>query len=199
MEYRHPLTCRRAAPVTCGFAQAWHSDGRESGLSRSVLQSLRGRYEASQPASRITNKVAGTGRRFALFSSIQVTLQTLAVVTSFAAIGLAGCGGGDAQSTSPVAHKSGTPAVTTVRIAPAKATFSGQTYAQWAAAFWQWAFGSPVNFSSNVRIPLLIAMRGPYPRTKPETIGSGLRQPSWRRAINPIRSLRPARRYFLPC
>lgn len=86
-------------------------------------------------------------------SASERTLQKCVFATGFAAIGLAGCGGGDTGTNSPVAHQSVAAPVNAVRITPPDATFAGRTYAQWAAEFWQWAFRLPATSSSSIPHP----------------------------------------------
>jgi len=84
---------------------------------------------------------------------IRNALQASAIVTALAT-GLAGCGGDDSGGTTAVARDAvAAAAVKTVQIVPPNGTFAGQTYAQWATAFWQWALALPVTSPQNYPHP----------------------------------------------
>lgn len=73
-------------------------------------------------------------------------LQTSAIVISVATA-FTGCGGdsGSAVGSAVARDAVASAAVTNTQIVPPNGTFEGQTYAEWAASFWQWALALPVN------------------------------------------------------
>ncbi|MEX3951080.1 hypothetical protein AB4Y40_25410 [Paraburkholderia sp. EG287B] len=81
-----------------------------------------------------------------LVSLAKRALSASALATAVA-MNLTSCGGGDSGGavTGAVANNAVVPsAVTTAQIVPPGSTFRGQTYAEWAAAFWQWALALPL-------------------------------------------------------
>jgi hypothetical protein len=76
---------------------------------------------------------------------VKGALQTLAIVTSIAA--LSGCGGGgsDSAAGSAVARDAAPPSdFVNLQIVPHNATFQDKTYSQWEVSFWQWALAIPL-------------------------------------------------------